>query len=182
MVNTNELELTQLQQEILELLFVKVAKKLNQRQIANLLEVSQPAVMKSLPYLKDIELINMEQDKESRRWSIELNTDNHKVMQLKRVSNLRKLYLSGFVDFIEQELAGGTIILFGSYASGEDTRDSDIDLAVIGRKQKELDVKKFEDEFEREIRFNFYDSLSRLDKRFQKNLFNGIVLIRGLEI
>ena len=82
MVNTYKLKLTNLQQEILRLLFVKVGVSLNQRQIANLLKVSAPAVMKALPELGAEDLIKTKQDKETKRWSVELNRDNHEVMQL----------------------------------------------------------------------------------------------------
>ena len=54
MVNICKLKLTSLQQEILRLLFIKTGIKLNQRQIANYLKVSQPAVMKALPGLEDL--------------------------------------------------------------------------------------------------------------------------------
>jgi len=65
MVNIYKLKLTNLQQEILRLLFVKVGISLNQRQIAKILEVSQPAVMKALPKLEKESLIKIQQDKES---------------------------------------------------------------------------------------------------------------------
>ena len=84
MVNMYKPKLTRLQEEILRLLFIKVGISLNQRKIANLLKVSQPAVMKSLPDLEKRNLIILEQDKESKRWSIELNRENRKVIGLKR--------------------------------------------------------------------------------------------------
>ncbi len=78
MVNIYKLKLTNLQQKILRLLFVKVGTSLNQRQIANILEVSPPAVMKALPGLEKNGLVKIQQDKETKRWSIELNRNNHK--------------------------------------------------------------------------------------------------------
>ena len=72
MINIYKLRLTILQQEILRLLFMKIGKPLNQRRIANLLDVSPPAIMKALPRLEKENLINIQQDKESKRWSIEL--------------------------------------------------------------------------------------------------------------
>ena len=131
MVNICKLELTSLQQEILRVLFIKAGESLNQRQLANLLDVTSPAIMKALPSLEKKTLIKIHQDKETRRWSIELNRSNHKVMQLKRVDNLKLVYESGLTDFLEKEFAGGTIILFGSYSRGEDTTSSDIDIALI---------------------------------------------------
>ena len=70
MINLYKLKLTNLQQDILRLLFIKAGNSLNQRRIANLLEVSPPAVMKAIPRLEKENLIKIEQDKESKRWSI----------------------------------------------------------------------------------------------------------------
>lgn len=182
MVNIYKLELTNLQQEILRLLFVKVGASLNQRQLANLLNVSPPAVMKALPELETEELIKKKQDEETKRWSVELNRDNHKVMQLKRADNLKQIYESGLSDFLEQEFAGATIILFGSYSRGEDILGSDIDIAVVGRKDKKIDIEKYEKVLEREIRINFYDDFKKIHKNLKENLCNGIVLVGGVEL
>lgn len=182
MVNIYKQELTVLQQEILRLLFVKAGMSLNQRGIARILEVTQPAVIKALPKLEEEGLINVKQDEDSKRWSIELNRDNHKVIQLKRVDNLRQIYSSGLADFLEKEFAGATIILFGSYSKGEDTTTSDIDIAVIGRKEKKLDLTIFDKTLERTILVNFYPSFKEVHKHLRENLFNGIVFAGGVEI
>lgn len=182
MVNIYKQELTVLQQEILRLLFVKAGMSLNQRRIARILEVTPPAVIKALPKLEEEGLINVKQDEDSKRWSIELNRDNHKVIQLKRVDNLRQIYSSGLADFLEKEFAGATIILFGSYSKGEDTTTSDIDIAVIGRKEKKLDLTIFDKTLERTILVNFYPSFKEVHKHLRENLFNGIVFAGGVEI
>jgi predicted nucleotidyltransferase/biotin operon repressor len=182
MVNRYKLELTNLQKKIMRLLFKKNGKELNQNQIAKYLKVSQTAVMKALPDLKEKELIEINQDKETRRWSILLNKDNSFVFQLKRVDNLKQIYEYGFFDFVEKEFAGATIILFGSYSRGEDTINSDIDIAVIGRKEKSINLGKFDEIFERKIIFNFYDSFNVIHKNLRENLFNGIVLAGGIEL
>lgn len=182
MVNRYKLKLTILQQEILSLLFVKAGISLNQRQIANRLEVSPPAIMKALPGLERESLIKLKQDKETKRWSIELNRDHHKVMQLKRVYNLKQIYESGLADFLEKEFAGATIILFGSYSRGEDIINSDIDIAVIGRKDKEIDLTNYEKALERIINLNFYDSFKNIHKYLKENMCNGIIIVGGIEL
>ena len=93
MVNIYKLELTNLQQKILRLLFVMAGTSLNQNQIAKSLNVSQPAVMKAIPNLEKEDLININKDKETKRWSIELNRDYYKVMQLKRVRILKSVFV-----------------------------------------------------------------------------------------
>ena len=182
MINIYKLKLTSLQQEILRLLFIRTGKQLNQNNIAKALSVSPAAVMKALPKIRDGNLINMSQDKESKRWAIELNTDNHRVMQIKRAENLKMIYESGLADFLEKELPGSTIILFGSYSRGEDTIRSDIDIAVIGRKEKHINLDDFEKKLERNISINFYASFKEIHKNLKENLFNGIVLFGGVEL
>ena len=182
MINIYKLKLTNLQQEILRVLFVKVGTSLNQRGIANLLEVSQPAVMKAMPDLEKRDLVKIKQDKESKRWSIELNRENHRVMQLKRVDNLRLIYESGLADFLEKEFAGGAIILFGSYSYGGDTTSSDVDIAIIGRKDKIINLTNYEKCMERTININFYDSFKNIHKNLKENLCNGIVLAGGIDL
>lgn len=182
MVNIYELNLTNLQQKILRLLFVKSGLQLNALMIAKALEVSQPAVSKALPFLERKEFIKLKKDKESGRFSIELNRDNHKIMQLKRADNLKLIYESGLADFLEKEFAGGTIILFGSFSRGDDTSESDIDIAIVGRKSKEINLEKFGKSFERKIILNFYNSFKNIHKHLKENLLNGIVLYGGVEL
>jgi predicted nucleotidyltransferase len=182
MINIYKLKLTNLQQEILRLLFVKAGTFLNQRQIANRLGVSQPAVMKALPGVEKEGLAKAEQDKESKRWAVQLNRDSHKAMQLKRADNLKLVYETGLADYLEKEFAGASIVLFGSYSRGEDTVSSDIDIAVVGRKTKQIDLSGFEKILERKIIINFYDSFKGVHKHLRENLFNGIMLAGGVEL
>ncbi len=182
MINIYKPKLTNLQQGILRLLFVKAGISLNQRQLANYLKVTPPAVIKALPDLEKHNLIKVRQDKETKRWAIELNRDNYKVMQLKRADNLKLVYESRLADFLEKEFAGATIILFGSYSRGEDLANSDIDFAVIGRKDKLIDLTEYEKILERKINLNFYESLKEIHINLKENLCNGIVIVGGIEL
>jgi len=182
MVNMYKLELTKLQQEILRVLFIKAGVPLNQRRLANVLGVSPPAIMKALPILKDKGLVAIQQDKESKRWAIEMNSDSHIAMQMKMVDNLRQVYESRLADFLEEELAGATIILFGSYSRGEDTQLSDIDIAVIEHKYKVLNLNKYEKLLSRTVNVNFYESWSGINKHLRNNILSGILLHGGIEI
>lgn len=182
MVNIYKLKLTNLQQEILRLLFIRTGISLNQRRIATTLKVSQPAVMKAIPKLEKEDLIKVKQDKESKRWSIELNKDNQEVIWLKRADNLKQIYESGLVQFLYDKLPGATIMLFGSYSLGEDTINSDIDLAAIGIKNKELDLAKFDKMLERTIIINYYAAFKDINKHLLNNILNGIILKGAVEI
>ncbi len=180
MVNIYELKLTILQQRIMRLLFVKAGSTLNMNGMATILKVSQPALLKAVPYLKKEGLVKAIQDNSSR-WSVELNKEDKKVMGLKRADNLKQLYEIGLVKYIYDTFPGATVILFGSYAHGEDTIKSDIDLAVIGSPKKEIDS-KFEKILERQIIVNYYKSFNNIDKYLLNNILNGITLKGAVEL
>ncbi|MBU4245933.1 MAG: nucleotidyltransferase domain-containing protein [Nanoarchaeota archaeon] len=177
-----KVKFTVLQLEILRFLFVRAGTSFNARGVAMPLKVSQTAVSKALPLLEKEGLINIEKDEQSGRWSIKLNRDNPKVIALKRAENLKMLYESGTISFLEDTLPGATILLFGSYSRGDDTVKSDIDIAIIGRKEKELGLAQFEAKLERKINLNFYASFNGIHKELKENLCNGIVLVGGIEL
>ena len=133
-----KLKFTRLQIEIFKLLCIKAGEKLNKRQISKLLKVSPTAIAKSLPLLKKEELITIK--KETTLDQVELNR-TQKTMLLKRVENLRYIYDSELNEFLEENFPGTVIVLFGSYSKGEDTLKSDIDIAIIEGKEKNLDLK-----------------------------------------
>lgn len=177
-----KLKFTKLQNEIFRLLCIKAGSSLNQREIARFLKVSPTAVGKAVKGLAKKKLIKIEKDRNIKLTSIEFNRDNPKAMELKRVENLRLIYESGLSDFLEEKLPGTTIILFGSYSRGDDTIKSDIDVAVIGRKEKEVNLKNFEKILEREINLNFYPSFKKIHKELKENICNGMALVGGIQL
>ncbi len=175
-----KLKLTLLQQELLGLLFTYPEKSFTGRAVSLSLGASQPGVTKALTVLKKEHIIIFEKDKQSKRLAIRLNRNNDLVMGLKRADNLRNLYESGFTHFIEEQFPGATIILFGSYSRGDDTSASDIDIAVIGKKEKDIDLSAYEKLLSRKIVIQFYQSLASIHKELRENLCNGIILTGGI--
>ena len=177
-MDTYKLKWTRLQAEIFSLLCKRAGEKLSQREIAKILKVSPTAVGNSVKKLK--ELVKIEKTKTIN--FISFNRDGPKAIELKRVENLKNVYLSGLSDYLESELAGGTILLFGSYSLGEDTITSDIDIAVIGRKDKVLELEEYEKALNRKININFYDLWKNIHEHLRNNILNGILLQGGVEL
>ena len=171
---------TRLQAEIFSLLCLKAERRLSQREIAKLLKVSPTAISNSLSILEKDNLIKIEKVKNIN--FVMFNRDEKKARELKQLENLKNIYLSGLLDYLEQGLAGGTMVLFGSYAIGEDTENSDIDIAVIGRKEKELNIENFEKVFEKEINIQFYESWKKIHINLRNNILNGIILSGSVEL
>ncbi len=177
-----KLKFTRLQDEILNFLFLKTGASFNGRSLARHLKVSPTAIMKSLPLLEKEELIDVKKDKETKNLTIKLNLDNPRITNMKRVNNLKQIYESKLSDFLTDTFPSATIILFGSYSYGEDTINSDIDIAIIGYKSRELELKNYEKILERKININYYQNLLQIDKNLKENLFNGIILKGGINL
>lgn len=175
-----KLKWTSLQAEIFSLMCVKAGEKLSQREIAKILKVSPTAVANSIKGLKESQLIQVEKTKTIN--FVSFNRDKKIAIELKRAENLKNIYISGLFDYLEKEFAGGTIILFGSYSRGEDTNTSDVDIAVIGRKDKMIEIEKYEKILNRKININFYDSWKDIHKHLKNNILNGIILWGSVEL
>ena len=158
-------------------------KEFNARGLALGLDVSQPAIMKALPKLDEEELIIMRKDKDSGRFSIKLNINKKEIIDFKRVENLRLIYELGLADFLIDSFPSSlSIILFGSYSFGEDNYDSDIDIAIIGEKEKMVELEGFEKIFGKKIFLHFYKNLNDINKNLRENICNGILLKGGIEL
>ena len=179
-MDIHQLNFTLLEQKIFALLCLRAGEKLSQREIAKLLKVSPTAVSNSIKKLRKNDLIKVEKTKTIN--FISFNRDGQRAVEMKRVENLKNLYTYGLSDYLEEELAGATIILFGSYSMGEDTNTSDIDIAVIERKNKMLDIEKFEKILNRKININFYNSWKDIHKHLKNNILNGITLHGSVEL
>jgi predicted nucleotidyltransferase len=161
--------------------------KFNQRGIAKMLNVSPPAVAKALPLLEKEGLVKFERGENINLNHISFNRDNPRAIQLKRVENLRQIYESGLFNFLFNEFPGCSILLFGSYSRGEDVgitneNRSDIDIAVIGAKGRELDLSKFNNILRREVIINFYESWKFIHKHLKRNILGGIMLNGSIEL
>lgn len=179
MVDMYKQRFTRAQEEILRFMFDFPEKKFNQREIAKTLNYSPTAIKKAVDFLHDKNYVQVKKNN-SKILEIELNLENEEIIYLKKLENLRKIYVSGIIFFLEDIFPTKTIILFGSYSKGEDISSSDIDIAIIGSKEKEIPKKKFEKLLKRKINFQFYPKLNGIHKNLKENLLNGIILSGGV--
>lgn len=180
-MDRHKLKFTGLQQDILSIFFIYPEYSFNGRALARKLGSSATAISKSIKKLEKENLILVNRD-ETKRLSIKLNRDNKRVFELKRVENLKLTYESGLIDFLEDKFPGALIILFGSYSRGEDISNSDIDIAIIGVKEKEVDLSKYEKIFKREIFLHYYKNIKDIHKNLKESILSGIVFVGGIEL
>lgn len=183
-----KVEWTRLQSEIFRLFCIKSGIKLNIREIAGALRVTPTAISKALQELKKEEIITIKKQGKINLVLVELNRNNVRAIHLKRTENIKLIYESGIFEFLYNGFPGCALILFGSYSKGEDVytekeeNRSDIDIAIVGTKGKDMDITKFNKLLERKININFYESWNKIHKHLKDSILNGIILSGGVEL
>jgi len=179
MVYGHKQKFTRLQQEVLEVFFLYAGQSFNANSLGRKLNKSATSVLKAIKLLKKNSVLIVDKDKETNQLSIYLNLENERVIEMKRVWNLDRIYSSGLYTFLREKFPGATIILFGSYSGGTDlyTANSDIDIAIVGYKDRNVkEMDEFGKAFQRIIVLHFYDSFKEINKNLKENLANGILL------
>lgn len=173
---------TKLEREIIRFLSLNAGNKYNQREIALTLKVSPTAVSKSLKNLGKEKIIELIRGKNTKPQKISLNFQNNKVFFIKRVENLRAIYESGLAEFLFDNFPGATIILFGSYSIGEDSTNSDIDVAIIGNSLKKVGLSTYENKLKKKVVIQFFDNFYKIHKNLKESILNGIILKGSVRI
>jgi predicted nucleotidyltransferase len=178
----DKLKFTKLEEEILNFLFRNPTSEFNGKELAKEVKASQTAVAKSIKSLFEKNIINL---KKKILLSIRLNREDEDIFILKRIYNLKNLYSSELVNELSKNFKGGSISVFGSYASGEDTEDSDIDIAIIDNSKKKIEdnrLLKYEKKLQRNISLHFFKDLKSINSNLRNNIINGIILKGALTL
>lgn len=101
----------------------------------------------------------------------------------KKLFNIQQLFSSGLVDFLIQEFNNSLVMLFGSYARGEDIEGSDVDIYIETPKKRGVELGHFEKKLQRKIQVFQYDKITKIkNKELANNIINGIVLNGFIEV
>lgn len=165
--------------KVMKLFFDNPDKKFHIREIARLTDLSAPGVLKILKKLKEEGLLLSEKGKVVKNVKA---SRNEKFFLLKKSYNILSLFEFGLIDFLKNKYEEPeAIVVFGSYSKGEDTSESDIDIAIITKKEIRLDLKNFEKILKRKI--NIYEiQIDKNEKEFLNNLVNGTIVYGYLKV
>ena len=164
---------------VMKLFFDSPDRKVYIREIARQTGLSPPGVLKILKKLKKENLLVSEKENVVENvWA----SRNEKFFLLKKCYNFLSLYESGLTDFLRDKYEEPeAIVVFGSFSNGEDTSNSDIDIAVVTNKAADLDLRPFENILKKKI--NLIEiQISRSEKEFLNNLANGTVVYGFLKV
>ncbi len=164
---------------VMELFFKFPGRKFHLRELERITGLSMPGVRKIAKRLEDEELLLSKKENVVKNF---FASRNEKFVSLKRSYNLYSIYDSGLLGLLRERYEEPeAIVLFGSYSKGEDTAESDIDIAVVTRKGVHVDLSKFEKVLERKI--SVYEiSISKAEPEFINSIANGVVLHGYLKV
>ncbi|MBU2561869.1 MAG: nucleotidyltransferase domain-containing protein [Nanoarchaeota archaeon] len=104
------------------------------RQVATILKISASTAKIALETLEKEGILKKESRANANFYS--LNTESKKVTELKIAKNMDFITRSGIAQQIqEQNTSIISLVLFGSYAKGNNTKNSDIDILIISQKK-----------------------------------------------
>ncbi|MBI3334404.1 nucleotidyltransferase domain-containing protein [Candidatus Pacearchaeota archaeon] len=170
-----------IKRNIREYFFVNTSAKLRVREIERTLALSLPSVIHYCRELENEGILTVIRIGKVVFYTA--NKSNEKYLLEKRIYNLRRVYDSGLVSYLKQELNNPSLILFGSFAKGEDNEESDIDLYIETPSKKRVSLEKFEKLLKRTIHVFQHKSLRELrNPHLANNIINGIPLNKQIEV
>jgi len=164
---------------VMKLFFDSPDKSFYVRQISRLTRLSPPGILKIAGKLKREGLLVSKKEKVVEEISA---SRSEKFIHLKLCYNILALFDSNLINFLRDVYEEPeAIVVFGSFARGEDISTSDIDIAVVTGKRANVSLKNFEKHISRKI--NVYEiKLAECQPQFLNNLANGYVLYGRLEV
>jgi predicted nucleotidyltransferase len=175
------MRLKDIKTKIKEYFFLHPTIKLRVRQLEREVKAPLPSVIR---YTKELEqegllksttianITAYSADRSSRSFLLE-----------KRLFNLHQLQTSGLLHFLIEELSNPVIVVFGSYARGEDVEKSDLDLYLETPAKKKINLEKFEKVLQHRVQVFTYSNIHELEnKELANNIVNGIIVNGFMEV
>jgi predicted nucleotidyltransferase len=168
--------------KILEFFLKNPSKTIHIRHLARELSISSTWVAKAINELESKGIVRIIKSKERMEIDSKANETHYVFLAVKQAYNLLKIRESGLVNYLEKTYNHPeSIVVFGSFAKGEDREHSDIDIAVITSKSLSLRLEKFEKFLQKKITIHELRK-KKVTKEFLNSLANGIVLSGFLDV
>ena len=143
-------------------------KKVHIRELARIISLS-PAKVSQLSNCLVSEGL-LQSSREGKNLVLSSNYDNELFIEKKKWTNLFLLLDCGLLEKLKKE--SKVIILFGSYARGEDTEKSDIDIAIDAKPT--FKAEGFEDVLGRNIQYHYINN--HISANLKENIHQGLIL------
>ena len=162
-------------------------KSFTSRELAANIQVSHTAVLKSLPDLQEMNIINRHNHGNSH--VISINEESHLYRQLKEMFNFEDNSLNSLKkEIIEMLPKAKKIALFGSISQKKEKPDSDVDILIIAKDKQETELiiaekqEKFTKKFGNVISAQIMNEAEFSKKKntpFIKDLLKNHIMLKG---
>lgn len=155
------------------------------RDLCRHVKLGPPSIINNLKKLRDNGFV-VEKKVYGRKLYF-ANRESRLFRLYKQFNNLLEIEESGLLDFLNEQFSFPTIVLFGSKSSGEDTEQSDMDVAVLTNSKKQTDLEKYETKLRAKIHILILGDkdIKRMkyeNKELLNNIINGRVLAGYLKV
>lgn len=159
---------------VASIFFAEPTRRHSLPEIVRSIGLAHTSVKRHLQTLEQAGLITREtEERGSRRFIYYHGADSDVFRREKRTANLRMV--QPLVRHVADTLQPDVIVLFGSYARGEDVEKSDIDIYVQCGPQP-LRLSQYEQELGRKIELHFRKDFASLPEELKNNILNGVVM------
>lgn len=180
------LELNESYRKCIQWFFAYPDKEIGLTDLAEMLGIAKTTARKIVLQLVDEEFLIKEEL--GKVWRISCNRTHSHNHSVKIAFNLELIYLSGILPEIYKIVPNAkAIILFGSYRKGDDTENSDIDIAVEVIGNEDLQIIQLgilpQIGYRKNVAVNLHIfSRNKVDLNLFSNIINGIILDGFLEV
>jgi predicted nucleotidyltransferase len=169
--------------KVLKVFLFNPTEKFRLRELSRLAGIAPKSVMNYLEEFKNKKLITIEEKDKIKYYGAMM--DNQKLKEYTKISILFELEECGLVDYLWNNYSPEAIILYGGFSKGEVTKESDIDIFLLGVNvaDSKIDISRFETKLKREIQIMGEKTLKEIpSKEFKNNLINGVMLRGYLKV
>jgi predicted nucleotidyltransferase len=163
---------------VAELIFNRPNSTFHIRGLANETGLSTTAVIRAIEELSKFLIV----EKTAITTNIRANLESEAYRFYKKIFNLYRLERYLLVQELKDTYRAKAIVLFGSFARGEDVEESDIDILILTNHKKEIDLTAYEKTLNRSINLHILKSLEKSSFEFKNAIANGIVLHGYLKV
>lgn len=149
-------------------------RKFGWKELSKKLRLGPPSTKKYLDQIRKEGIITAENF--GARTLYRANRESRKFRFFMTFDIVMKIESCGLIESLNKAYGYPTVILFGSYSTGEAVEGSDIDIAVITESTKKFDLADYERHLKNEIQlFRFSKSEIKGMEKKNSSLFNGII-------
>ncbi len=166
--------------KVAELIFKYPTKSFHLRELTRRTSLSTTAISDAVSKLGKFGILTVEKTKLAT--NIRANLESKEYRDYHLIFNLYRVKRYVLDELLISEYNPKCIVLFGSFAKGEDIEKSDIDLLILTSRPHEISLEKYEKIFNRKIELHLLKSLENSKSEFKNAVSNGIILQGHLKV